>query len=40
MSACHSFEVLGDVRVVRVQVVHYRPATEIAGIPLRARDTT
>ena len=31
MSACRSAEVLGEAQVARIQVVRYRPATEIAG---------
>lgn len=39
LSACRSPEVLGDVRVVRVRVVRYRPATEIAGALLGQHET-
>jgi 2'-5' RNA ligase len=39
VSACRSPEVLGDVRVTRVQVVRYRPATEIAGMSLGQHET-
>jgi 2'-5' RNA ligase len=31
LDACRAADVLGEVRVERVQVVRYRPATEVAG---------
>ena len=34
LSACRSPEMLGDVRIARIQVVRYRPATEILGASL------
>jgi 2'-5' RNA ligase len=34
LSACRSSEALGDVRVARIQVVRYRPATEILRVAL------
>jgi hypothetical protein len=38
MSACRSADVLGEVHVARVQIIRYRPATEIAGALLERRE--
>jgi hypothetical protein len=39
VSECRSPEVLSDVRVERVQVVRYRPATEISGAVFDQHET-
>jgi 2'-5' RNA ligase len=39
LSACRSPEALGEVQVVRIQLVRYRPATEISRVSLEESNT-